>query len=268
MPRRASSRSVREQPRPAHQRQPEGARGVREEDTFDVAAVAGWLRENADARGAGRPGRGPGGAAVLRRRVEPDLPAALPRARPHPADGAARHQGPGGPRHGPGVPHPGPAPAGLPLRARDDRLLRRPRGDGARLLRHGAGRGPDPAWRPARRRAHPRAGPRHEPGDGRRARRAARRRPRGRRPGRARQGLRLRAPPDRGLVAPLPRRPHRRRPRLRARHGLARRAPARGRRQLRDPQRLQARQPRLRRRRPARRWSPSSTGRWPPSATR
>ena len=82
------------------------------------------------------------------------------------------------------------------------------------------------------------------------------------------QGPRLRRPPGRRLVGPLPEGAHRQRRRLRGDHGLARRAAAGRRRDLRDPQRLPARQ---RGARPARTRCASaacSTGRWPPSATR
>ena len=53
-----------------------GARDVREEDSFDVARVAEWIRPHAvDPRGPRRRARGP---PVHRRRLQPDLPAALP----------------------------------------------------------------------------------------------------------------------------------------------------------------------------------------------
>ena len=86
---------------------------VRDEDAFDVEAVAAWLREHAGPRPdlVGHPR----GAAVPRRRLQPDLPAALPRRRDlilrRPPSG---HEGQGRARHGPRVPHPGGAGAGLP----------------------------------------------------------------------------------------------------------------------------------------------------------
>ena len=71
-----------------------------------------WLRAHAD--DATGPRRHPGGPPVLRRRLQPDLPAALPDARPDPAPAPAGHQGEGRARHGPRVRHPVGAGAGLP----------------------------------------------------------------------------------------------------------------------------------------------------------
>ena len=187
-----------------------GAREVREEDAFDVARVAAWLRAHADdARRARRRARGP---AVHRRRVEPDLPAALSlRPRPDRATRAGGHQGQGCARHAPRVRHPVGARAGLRLRRADGRLLRRRRRHRRRLLRDGPHRRRDPPQRVARRRAAlARAGARAVPRRRRRARRAARHRPGGRRARRPRQGRRLRPAPGRGLVDALPQRPHRR----------------------------------------------------------
>ena len=70
-----------------------GAKPVREEDAFDVAAVA-RLAARARRRHH-RPRRHPRGPPVLRRGVQPDLPAALPRPGPDPAPGAGGHQGAG-----------------------------------------------------------------------------------------------------------------------------------------------------------------------------
>ncbi len=85
---------------------------------------------------------------------------------------------------------------------------------------------------------------------------------------RPRPGRRVRPPPGRRLVGPVPQGPHRQRRRLRAGDGLARPAAARRRRDHRDPQRLPARQRGARRRTTRCASSASWTGRWPPSATR
>ena len=210
----------------------EGARQVREEDAFDVEAVAAWLREHAEPEPACRARRGAGGAAVLRWRLEPHLPAPLPGGRDLILRRAPR-----------GTKAKGAHDMGreyriqrqlkpvFPYVAGDGRLLRRRRGGRRRLLRHGAARRRRAARRPA----------------GRRADRRTRRGqlclnmidvlvelhsvdPEAAGLGVARQGAGLRPPSGRGLVGPVPQRAHRRRSRLRGRHGVARRAPARRRR--------------------------------------
>ena len=224
-----------------------GAREVREEDAFDVARVAAWLRDaRRDARG---PRRRAVGAAVHRRRLQPDLPAALPvRPRPHRAPRAPQGTKARGAHDmhreyviqsalAPVFDYVAPMvafcddpdvvggdfyamdriagviprsewPADVPLSPEQARALCLDAVDVLAEL-HGI----DPAA----------AGL-----------------------GRPRQGRGLRPPPGRGLVDALPQRPHRGRARPRDGDGVARRAPARRRRDLRDPQRLQARQPRAR----------------------
>ena len=51
---------------------------VREEDAFDVEAVAAWLRDHATAFRDDLVGT-PGGAPVPGRRLQPHLPAPIPR---------------------------------------------------------------------------------------------------------------------------------------------------------------------------------------------
>ncbi len=75
---------------------PAGARPVRDEDAFDVAALHTWLAPQA---GAAR--RAPRRAAVRRRSLEPHLPAALSRPRSRAAPPARGPQGRRGARHAP-----------------------------------------------------------------------------------------------------------------------------------------------------------------------
>ena len=76
------------------------SRPVRDEDTFDVEAVAAWLREHAEAFredlvGTPEVRQFPGGASNLTYLL------ALPRPGPDPASAAGRGEGRGRPRHGP-----------------------------------------------------------------------------------------------------------------------------------------------------------------------
>ncbi len=87
------------------------AREVRDEDAFDVGAVAAWLRRHAAPEFAtvvsGEPEvrQFPGGASNLTYLLR------YPAARPDPAASAGRHQGQERPRHAPRVRHPGGARA-------------------------------------------------------------------------------------------------------------------------------------------------------------
>ena len=240
---------------------------VREEDAFDVAAMA---RLAARARRRTCPDGDARRAAVPRRRVQPDLPAVATRDRDlilrRPPSGAKAKSAHDMRREFTIQSRLAPV---FGLRARHGRVLRRPGRDRLGLLRHGAAGRHDPAPRPARRaRAVGGRRPRAVHELPRRARRAALGRPAAGRARRPRQGRRLRRAAGRRLVGPLPQGPHRQRRRLRAGDGLARRAPAGRRRDLRDPQRLPARQRRARRRTTRCGSSACSTGRWPRSATR
>ncbi len=216
--------------------------------------------------------RGPGGHAggdpVPGWRLQPHLPAALPRPGRHPAPAAVGGEGEGRPRHGPRVPHPGPAPPALPVRRHDGRPLHRRVGDRLGLLRDGEGRRGHPASGPAVRPAA-RAGVAAVRERLRRTHRAAlRRRGRVARARGARQGGRVRRPADGRLDQAVRERPHRRHRRLERRDRVARGAQAARRRAADDPQRLPLRQHGARRATTRCAWSASSTGRWPPSATR
>ena len=205
-------------------------RTVRDEDAFDVERD-GRLAARARRRRA-RTGT-PRGAAVPRRRVEPDLPAALPRPRPDPAPAAVGREGQERARHEPRVHHPVAAGAGVLLRRRgwsrsattqdvigsDFYVMERLDGT---ILRRDLPDGLDAAPRrtPARcarsfldvlvelHQVDPSEAGLDDLG----------------------RGAGYVAPPGRRLVGPLPQGAHRQRRRLRAGDGLARRAPARRRR--------------------------------------
>ncbi len=226
-PGRRSRRGAPRRHRPARARQvrrrpmsetPDGnpAKPVRDEDAFDVEAVAAWLD------------RGPiaevrqfaGGASNLTYLLRYDAPVGA--ARPDPAPSAGRRQGQGRARHGPRARGAEGAGPGLPARAGDGRPLHRRRRDRQRVLRDGEARRRHPAQRlPLRAAAGRRVDP--VPQRPRRARRAALgRRLVGARAGRPRQGRRVRRAPGRRLDQALRRRPHRRHRRLDRHHRLAR----------------------------------------------
>ena len=88
---------------------------VRDEDAFDVAAVAAWLREHGAPTcpdGTPEVRQFPGGASNLTYLLR------YPSPRPDPAPPAGRREGQERPRHGPRARHPVGAGAGLPATCR------------------------------------------------------------------------------------------------------------------------------------------------------
>ena len=201
-----------------------GAGPVRDEDAFDVAALDAWLR--ARSRPAQRTCPTSGSSAAVR----PTSPSCCATRAGDLGDAPppGRAQGGQRPRHAPRVRDPADARAVVPRGPRDGGLHRRSGHPRLGVLRHGARARADPARRPASRPgARPARGARPGAGHVRLPGRPALGGHRRQRTGRLLAGVRVRAPPGRGLVRPLPRGPDRRRPRRRGRDGLAGRPPAR-----------------------------------------
>ena len=221
-----------------------GARAVREEDAFDVDAVAAWLRANADdptgLEGTPAVRQFSGGASNLTYLLRYPSRDLILRRAPHGTKAKGAHD-----MHREFVIQSALAPV-FPYVAPmvgfcDDATVIG--GDFYVMERID---GSHPAQRVADRRAAlGRAGTSAVPQRGRRLRRAPLGRPGRRGPHRLRQGRRLRPPAGRGLVGALSQRAHARQPGVHRGDGLAGRPPARRRRHLRDPQRLQGRQPGL-----------------------